>query len=68
MTFGRHKIRASLLALIMITSVMAVGGLGSAAVQSSNLDLTDDSPTAGGQTQVTLEATANNGSSKTQWR
>jgi len=42
---------------------MAVGGLGSAAVQDSNLNLTDNSPTAGGQTQVTLEATANNGSS-----
>ena len=67
MTFGKHKIRATLMAVIMITSVMAVGGLGSAQVQSGSEDQTIDptDPTAGDQVQVTVEATANSSSRMT---
>jgi len=47
MTSSRQKLRAALLAVIMVTSVMAIGGLGSAAISSSDVTLSDSEPTPG---------------------
>ena len=61
MTSSRHKLRAALLAVIMVTSVMAIGGLGSAAISSSDVTLSDSEPTPGSDVTVTVTATPDNG-------
>jgi len=63
MTSSRHKLRAALLAVIMVTSVMAIGGLGSAAITdgSENVNLSDSEPTPGSDVTVTVTATPDNG-------
>nr|AKY04255.1 major cell surface glycoprotein [uncultured haloarchaeon] len=60
MTSSRHKLRAALLAVIMVTSVMAIGGLGSAAISSSDVTLSDSEPTPGSDVTVTVTATPDN--------
>nr|AKY04232.1 major cell surface glycoprotein [uncultured haloarchaeon] len=61
MTSSRHKLRAALLAVIMVTSVMAIGGLGSAEISSSDITLSDSEPTPGSDVTVTVTATPDNG-------
>nr|AKY04371.1 hypothetical protein [uncultured haloarchaeon] len=60
MTSSRQKLRAALLAVIMVTSVMAIGGLGSAVISSSDVTLSDSEPTPGSDVTVTVTATPDN--------
>jgi hypothetical protein len=47
----------------MVTSVMAIGGLGSAAIASSDVILSDSEPTPGSAVTVTVTATPDDGTS-----
>jgi len=57
MTSSRHKLRAALLAVIMVTSVMAIGGLGSATISSSDATISEPEPAPSSDVTVTVTAT-----------
>ena len=65
MTSSTQKVRAVLLAVIMMTSVMAIGGIGSAEVQNPNAEITtpdDGVVSPGGEVTVTVTGSIDNGS------
>lgn len=57
--FGATAV-VSVLAGIVLVSVSAFGGLGSAAITSSSVTLSDSDPTPGSEVEVTVTATPNN--------
>ena len=62
MTLDAKKTRAILLAVIMATSVVAMGGLGSAEVTGENAEISTQTPDQGTDVTVTVSGTVNNGS------
>ena len=62
MTLDAKKTRAILLAVIMATSVVAMGGLGSAEVTGESATISTQTPEQGTDVTVTVSGTVNNGS------
>ena len=59
---NRKQIHAVLLSVIMVMSMVAFVGAGSAAIADSNRDIGNQSPAAGEDVTVTVTATVANGS------